>query len=297
MEDQPAGAAQSLSLAPAAIEAIGSDQELVKLWLAGLSRHTQRAYRHDSNLFFAFVGKALRSVQFTDVQAFADHLATLRLVAGSRGRAMSAIKSLCTFGVRVRYLQFNVAQPLRLPPSKDTLNERILDLEEVRLLITGETGPRNRVILQLLYVAGVRVSELAALSWRDVQDRRSGGQITVFGKGGKTRSIKLEGPIWPALLELRGTASDNAPVFPGRRGRHLHESQVLRIVKAAAKRVGITKPVSPHWLRHCHASHALDRGAPIHLVQQTLGHSSVATTSRYLHARPSESSSKFLPSV
>ena len=72
-------------------------------------------------------------------------------------------------------------------------------------------------------------------------------------------------------------------------------SQVRRIVYAAAKKAGLAQKVSPHWMRHAHASHALDRSAPIHLVQATLGHASVSTTGRYLHARPSESSSFYLP--
>ena len=77
-------------------------------------------------------------------------------------------------------------------------------------------------------------------------------------------------------------------------GGALDARQVRRIVAAAARRAGVEGNVSPHWLRHAHASHALDRGAAIHLVQATLGHSSVATTGKYLHARPSESSSKYL---
>jgi site-specific recombinase XerD len=85
-------------------------------------------------------------------------------------------------------------------------------------------------------------------------------------------------------------------VFPSRKGGEpLTDSGIWRIVKQAAQRAGIEVPVSPHWLRHAHASHALDRGAPIHLVQVTLGHASITTTGRYLHARPKESSSKFLP--
>lgn len=78
-------------------------------------------------------------------------------------------------------------------------------------------------------------------------------------------------------------------------GGHLDRTQVYRIVKAAASRAGIEGNVSPHWLRHAHASHSLDRGAPLHLVQATLGHSSVATTERYLHARPNDSSAMYLP--
>jgi integrase/recombinase XerD len=77
-------------------------------------------------------------------------------------------------------------------------------------------------------------------------------------------------------------------------GGHLKPSQVLRIVQAAARRAGIRAQVSPHWLRHAHASHALDQGCPIHLVQATLGHESVATTGRYLHARPTDSSARYL---
>ena len=75
----------------------------------------------------------------------------------------------------------------------------------------------------------------------------------------------------------------------------LDVSQVRRIVYAAAKKAGLEQKVSPHWMRHAHASHALDRSAPIHLVQATLGHASVSTTGRYLHARPTESSSFYLP--
>lgn len=285
------------STAIAAAEVLGPDQQLVKLWLNGLSRHTQRAYRSDAAQFLAFVGKPLPAVTLADVQSFADRLQTLPLVPGSRHRVLSGVKSLFAFATRLGYLQYDVARPLRLPACKDTLSERILEEDEVQRMLAGETSPRNRLMLQLLYVAGVRVSELVALTWRDTRGHRGGGQITVFGKGGKTRTIRLEAPTWAALAATRQAASIGAPLFVSRRGGHLDVSQVLRIVKAAAARAGIGKPVSSHWLRHCHASHALDRGAPIHLVQQTLGHSSVATTSRYLHARPNESSSRFLPPI
>ena len=98
------------------------------------------------------------------------------------------------------------------------------------------------------------------------------------------------------LLELRGDASADDPVFRSRkRLGALKPLAVLRIVRHAARRAGIDLAVSPHWLRHAHASHALDRGAPIHPAQTTLGHVSITTTGRYLHARPSDSSSRFLP--
>jgi len=133
------------------------------------------------------------------------------------------------------------------------------------------------------------------LKWRDLQERGDAGQVTVFGKGERTRAIVLSAETWRELQAIRGDAGENDPVFPSRKGHgHLDRSQVLRIVKKAAARAGLKGKVSPHWFRHAHASHALDRGAPIHLVQSTLGHSSVATTGRYLHAKPTESSSRYL---
>ena len=118
--------------------------------------------------------------------------------------------------------------------------------------------------------------------------------MTVFGKGGKTRTVLMPQSVWNAVQSLRNDAREIDPVFRSRKGGHLDESQVWRIVRKASKRAGIEKEVSCHWLRHAHASHALDRGAPIHLVQATLGHSSISTTGRYLHARPTDSSSSYL---
>lgn len=124
----------------------------------------------------------------------------------------------------------------------------------------------------------------------------------MYGKGGKTRVIKLPPSLWQELQSLRGVAVLEEPVFISRKQHgHLSQLQVNRIVKAAAQRVPrleatIAKAISPHWLRHAHASHAMDRGAPIHLVKETLGHANIATTGRYLHARPTDSSSLYLDS-
>jgi len=91
-----------------------------------------------------------------------------------------------------------------------------------------------------------------------------------------------------------GRGLTDAPVFRSRRGGHLDASAVERIVQKAATRAGIAGRVSPHWLRHAHATHALECQCPIPLVQATLGHASVATTGRYLHARPTDSSARYL---
>jgi site-specific recombinase XerD len=278
---------------------VDTDGRLLDLWLHGRPATTQRAYRADAARFFRCVTKPLRDISLGDVQGFADSLDPDVLRPTSRHRILSAVKSLFAFGHRLGYLPFDVARPLRLATLRDELSERILTEVQVKRILALERHPRNRAILHLLYASGVRVSECCSLRLRDLQERGDGGQITVCGKGGKTHSVLLPASIWSILTSFSAhpsakERSDNAPFFCSRKGGPLHPSQVLRIVKSAAKRAGIKQSVSPHWMRHAHASHALDRGAPIHLVQATLGHSSVSTTGRYLHARPCDSSGRYL---
>ena len=271
-----------------------SDQHLIELWLHGRSRHTQRAYRKDAGRFLEAVEKPLHRITLGDLQKYAGQLIESGLQLSSVYRMMSAVKSLFAFGHRLGYLPFDVARPLRLPALRDALAERILDETDVLRMIALEGMPRNKAILMTLYAGGFRVAELCSLKWNDLQNRDKSGQITVFGKGGKTRTVLMPQSVWNALQSLRNEARDGDPVFRSRKGGHLDESQVWRIVRKASKRAGIEKEVSCHWLRHAHASHALDRGAPIHLVQATLGHSSISTTGKYLHARPTDSSSSYL---
>ena len=271
-----------------------TDEQLISIWLHGKSKGTQRYYKADIEHFFTFINKPLRSVILSDLQKFADRLTNKDLVDGTKRKILSSVKSLISFAHKLGYLPFDISRPLILPTPKDTLSERILSESEVHRIIDAEPMPRNKLILKMLYCSAVRVSELSNLCWKDLQEREDGGQVTVFGKGNKTHSVLLPLSIWLELTAYRNGSADEQPLFKSRKGNHLCPSQILRIVKKSASRAGISKAVSPHWFRHSHASHALDHNAPIHLVQQTLAHSSVATTGRYLHARPTDSSSKYL---
>jgi len=272
-----------------------NDAHLVELWLHGRVENTQDAYRRDAARFLDFVDRPLRQVTLGELQAFADELAHDGLKPSSIYRKLSAVKSLFAFGHRLGYLPFDTARPLVLPSFPSELAERILDEAEVCRMIALENHPRNQAILMVLYGGGFRVSEVSALKWRHLQARESAGQVTTFGKGGKTNTVLIPASVWQAVVKLRGDALDDSPVFRSRKGGHLDCSQIWRIVRKASERAGIDKSVSCHWLRHAHASHALDRGAPIHLVQATLNHTSVATTGKYLHARPTDSSGNYLP--
>lgn len=272
------------------------DAQMIRLWLArSSSPNTRRTYEREAARFLAHVGRSLGTVRIGDLQ---DYITGRPGSSATVALTAAALKSLFAFAQEVGYLRFNIGAAVKVPPIKNTLAERIMAEADALLMIRQEPALRNRVLLTVLYGGGLRISEVCGLRWRDLTPRDEAGQATVFGKGGKTRVVLLSAATWKVLTVLRGAratgASADAPVFLSRKGGQLDPSAVHRIVKAAAARAGLASDVSAHWLRHAHASHALDRGAPIHLVQATLGHASVATTGRYLHARPSESSAKFL---
>jgi integrase/recombinase XerD len=271
---------------------VHDDERLIAMWLHGKSENTRDAYFRDMLAFTEFVDKPLPEVRLEDLQAYADSLVEYR--SSTRARKLSSIKSLLAFGHRLGYLPFNVGAVVKPPRVKDTLAERILEEDEIIAIIHSEHDTRNHLILELLYTSGMRVSELCNLNWRDVKTRKGGAQITVFGKGGHTRVVLLPPRLSRRLQDFRGGAKPDDPVFQNASGAALHRTQVYRIVRAAARRCGFEAAVSPHWFRHAHASHALDHGAPTHLVQQTLGHASLATTGRYAHARPKDSSALYV---
>jgi integrase/recombinase XerD len=251
-------------------------------------------------------------------QAFAADLEAAGLAPASRRLTLAAVKSLLAFGQRVGALRFDVGAVVRLPPVKDVLAERILDREAVMRLLDPELDARNRALLRLLYAGGLRVSEACVLRWRALQPREDAEQVTLYGKGGKTRVVLFSPATGRVLLTLPGAAAvassgedrdggagaysggdRAAPVFPSRRrGGPLDQPQAWRRGRAAAARVGLPTGrggVSPHCRRHASATHALEHGhAPIHLVPARLGPALVATTSTYHHARPTDHSARYL---
>jgi site-specific recombinase XerD len=269
-----------------------SDTGMVTLWLGNYrSPHTRRRYNADARSFFAFVDKPLGLVTVRDIQEYGAALS-----AGGDATAaarLTGIKSLIKFAHRIGYIPFDSAAPIQLPAVRDHLAERIISEFDVQRLLGLERHPRNAAILRLLYVTGLRISEACGLCWGDLTPRDEGGQLSVMGKGGKTRPVLLPVPIWDRINALRGSSGSDGAVFRSRNGGALKPRQMHEIVKRASARAKLPD-VSAHWFRHSHASHSLDHGCPPHIVQATLGHSSLSTTSRYIHVRPGDSSSRYL---
>lgn len=309
---------------------IDSDQTLVRRWLAEKSTRTQEEYARDLEQFVEFVDLPLRYVTLGHLQDFREHLAEQGYAKSSQKRKLSSVKSMFTFGTKLRYFAHNVGAALSTPSVRNDRAERILPEADLWAILRDEKDLRNHVLLRLFYASGGRISDLEDLRWRDLKDRpdlegpdgRPGGQVTFFGKGDKTRAVTLYSKIWSLIVRLRkeeqadGYGGPDDPVFRSQKGGCLSRSQIWRVVKKAATRAGVKltektgadgavkrdengepimmSEVSPHWFRHAHASHALQKGADLELVRETLGHESIETTKTYLHAQPGKSSSYYV---
>lgn len=291
--------------------ACAGDESLIRNWLySQRSAKTERAYAREIERFYRIVGLPVVAIQRVDeLYRYQQDEEITRLMASSQARALAAVKSLFSYAsnIAVGALAVNIGAAVKLPAIEDTLAERIMSEQSVDDMIRLETDPRNQAILELLYFAALRVEELCNLKWRHLQERNQSGQIAVYGKGQKTRHILLDTDTWVKVWALRATSKHNGLddyVFTSRQAKRqkdeqgnevldykLEQRRVRQIVRAAADRAGVAiGKVSPHWLRHAHASHAIDHGEPISLVSATLGHKDIKVTSRYVHVRPNASS-------
>ena len=273
-----------------------SDEHLIDLFIRRKrSANTQRTYRLAVDQFLQFVDyKPLQAVSLDDMVRFTEHLEQTYTSKHTQRLKLDAVRSLLTFGQKVGYLQFNVGAAVEAPKPENSLAERIVSEEQALMIINAPKAQRDRILLRLLYSTGMRVSEVCGLQWRHVNTNKGNGVITVYGKGDKTRFVTISPAMHQTLVSIKPlTAEPTDFVFTSQRSDQMDESAVFRIVKAAGKAVGVPG-LSPHWLRHAHASHALDRGAKVATVKETLGHSNIAITNNYVHIKPDDSSALYL---
>lgn len=270
-----------------------SDREIVRLWISQKALSTQKTYITISRQFLEFTGKELKEVMLEDILLWLESFQLRGASQNTVNNKLAAIKSLFSFGVKTGYLRANSASMIKTIKAKDALNERILQASEVKELINSATNERDRSILILLYILGLRISELVGLNWSDFQPTEEAIAVTIFGKGHKTRTLLITRTLWSDLAQLPRSDKTEA-VFLSRFGNRLDRHAIHRLIKKAVEKAGINPHTSAHWLRHAHACHSLNNGAGIDLLMKSLGHSSLAVTSRYLHVQPSECTSKFI---
>jgi integrase/recombinase XerD len=213
------------------------------------------------------------------------------LSADSQRSKVSAVKALFSYAHATGYLERNLLTVVATPAGKAKARDRIADEGSIlAALHNPNLSGIERLFLNVLYYSGCRVSEAIALKWSDIVD----GVLAVTGKGDKQREIRIPAKLQNLLDDARQSASADY-IFATRTGKPVRRTQANRWIKSIGAKCGIPQ-LSCHWLRHCHASHSLERGADINLVSETLGHSSVAVTSKYLHSSPDKSSGDYLAS-
>ncbi|HSP60667.1 MAG TPA: site-specific tyrosine recombinase XerD [Ornithinimicrobium sp.] len=275
----------------------------------GRSEHTLRAYRRDLGRYLDFLaGQQVTSAGQVREEHVAAFLAHLRagdadhppLAATSAARAVVAVRGLHTFLALEGDTPDDPAREVS-PPTPPRRLPKALTVEEVhRLLQAASVGDapaalRDRALLEVLYGCGARVGEAIALDVDDLElgraDDGTGGVVRLFGKGRKERIVPMGRYARSALdawlvrgrPDLLRTGRGTPAVFVNARGGRLSRQSAWNAIKGAADRAGLSSTVSPHTLRHSFATHLLDGGADVRVVQELLGHASVTTTQIYTH--------------
>ena len=261
----------------------------------GLSDNSVLAYELDFKRLQTYMEEHHIDVvhaTFDDLQAFVFETFKQIKSAKTQARLLSSIHSFYRFLLYHHYIEQDPSELLEMPRVEKHLPE-VLSLEEIDAMIaqidmSKHEGHRNRAIIEMLYGSGLRVTELTELRLSNIY--RKEGYMRILGKGSKQRLVPIS-PVadeqfgyWlhdRSQLDIKPEASDIA--FLNHYGRQLTRAMIFTIVKRLAEAAGIRKTISPHTLRHSFATHLLQNGADLRIIQQLLGHESIVTTEIYTH--------------
>lgn len=248
--------------------------------LRGRRVETLKAYESFLNRFLKIIHKQVAQITVHDVRQFL-------LAESARGNKQSSLatkiailRSFFGWLTREEYIDkdpMNRIDRPKLPPSAP----KYLTHDEMEALREAATELIDKLIIEMLYSTGVRVTELIKLNWDDI-DTNTKQAIIRDGKGGKSRVVPISTKAIRLLKQYRATRQDDNPwIFESRYKRRMVKETIERRVRKLGKKAGIQKTVTPHRLRHSQATHLLDAGMPINMVQKILGHASVSTTQIY----------------
>lgn len=272
------------------------DAFLDALWLEqGASEHTLTAYRHDLKAWAGCLvehGEMLLAPGPSTLTAWLASRREAGYQLRSNARLLSSLRGFYRWALSEGLIDHDPLAEVRLPRVRPNLPDTLDEDEVERLLEAPDTstplGLRDRAMLEVLYAGGLRVSELVGLSMDAINPRQ--GVVRVLGKGDKERLVPLgeEALLWLEryLRGGRGALMQDItrpPLFPGRGDGFMTRQTFWHRIKAHARTACIDKPLSPHTLRHAFATHLLNHGANLRVVQLLLGHSDLSTTQIYTH--------------
>ena len=272
------------------------ERHLDAQWLEkGLSRNSLASYRLDLTAFARWLagqGYSLLAVDEVVLRDYLAHRFQQRANPRSVARTLSCLRGFYGYWVREKRVTTNPAALIQNPQMGRRLPQSLTEMDVERLLlapaIDTPLGLRDRAMLELLYATGLRVSEMVGLTLSQLNLRQ--GVVRVAGKGGKERLVPIGGEAlsWLEryLREARRELGGDA-LFPGAQGQGMTRQAFWYRIKHWARVAGIDKPLSPHTLRHAFATHLLDHGADLRVVQLLLGHQDLSTTQIYTHVAQS----------
>jgi len=250
-------------------------QLLTELKLRGFSPQTQKTYIYQNQQFIKFVNKDQKDIVEEDVKEYLAHLISDKKVSMS---TVALVKAALKFYYD-EILKKNIVNQ-KTPKIAHKLPE-ILTKEEMRNLLRTLNHTKSRIIVKLLYSSGIRLSECLNMKIEDLEMANKMGWVR-GGKGGKDRMFILSDDVVnEILLYVNAHNIRSGYLFTGSEGKPLSPRNIQKIVKKAAKRAGIMKHITPHKLRHSFATHLLESGTDIRVIQELLGHSNLQTTQIY----------------
>lgn len=259
----------------------------------GLALNTIEAYRRDVESFIKFLEElgfqSLTKIDTSQLVTFLSQLKEIGYASSTLCRMMISLKVFFRFLTREGLISTNIALYLHTPKLWQLLPE-VLNPEEVERLLAQPIpstlfGSRDKAILEVLYASGLRVSEVCTLDLYSVDDKF----VRVLGKGSKERLVPIGQEAVQAidhyLIHHRCNcdSQEQQALFVTKSGKRMDRISIWRMIKNYAKKAGIHKNISPHTLRHSFATHLLDNGADLRIIQEMLGHASISSTDRYTH--------------
>lgn len=274
------------------------DEFIETLWLEhGLSENTQAAYRSDLEKFAKFLQeKQLETISRDSIENYLATRVESNFSAKSNARFISSLKRFFAFLINQNVRKDDPTANLINPKLPQSLPKTLSESEVDDLLNAPDLSDplqlRDKAMLELLYATGLRVTELVCITFDQISLRQ--GVVRVIGKGDKERLVPLgeEAIIWVErfireargiLLSVKTSNAAKDVLFPSNRGKQMTRQTFWHRIKFQAKQAGITKHLSPHTLRHAFATHLLNHGADLRVVQMLLGHSDLSTTQIYTH--------------
>lgn len=271
-----------------------TDNQIITTWLNDKnSKLTQKQYTVNIRQFINFVGCELAEVKLEDMQCYIRMLEMKGYKESTIKTKLTSVKSLFSFCYSVGYLTANVGTLVKYKAHDCKLSDKLINHDDIKLMCNNTYYHRDKLIIKVLYSLGLRISEAVNIKWTDFYNDGSFINLTVTGKGNKQRTLFITNGLYSELLKLKKEGIDYVFTAYDRPSPLTRQSVNILLTKLQ-KKLGLETRITPHKFRHSHATTSIKNGCDLSLLQQSLGHSSIRTTERYLNYRKNEGSTQFI---